>query len=131
MEKQLIHSSVTCLECGEVLVSYHRHDYKTCSCEQGTMIDGGLEYLRCGGKDLAKVQTNTLYDDAPHEQIREVVSRGGRGVNGDEPLTYVLLKDISSDWLESIIEYETQHRPTNRFLPIYKNEQKFRQLWQH
>lgn len=128
MEKQLIHSSVTCLECGEVLVSYHRHDYKTCSCEQETMIDGGSEYIRYGGKDLAKVQINSIYDDAPHEQIREVVSRGGRGVSGTEPLTYVLLKDVNNEWLESIIEYETQHRPTNRFLPIYKNEQKFRQL---
>ena len=29
MEKQLVHNSVTCLECGETLVSFHTHDYKT------------------------------------------------------------------------------------------------------
>jgi hypothetical protein len=128
MEKQLIHSSVICLECGEVLVSRHRHDYKTCSCEQETMIDGGLEYIRYGGRDLAKVQINYIYDDAPFEIMREYLERGGRGINSDEELKYVKLKDINDKWLQAIIEYETQHRPTNIFLPIYKNEQKFRQL---
>jgi hypothetical protein len=128
MEKQLIHSSVICLECGEVLVSRHRHDYKTCSCEQETMIDGGLEYIRYGGRDLAKVQINSIYDDAPFEIMREYLERGGRGVNSDEELKYVKLKDINDEWLQAIIEYETQHRPKNRFIAIYKNEQKFRKL---
>jgi hypothetical protein len=79
MEKQLIYNSVKCLNCGEVLVSYHRHDYKTCSCENQTMVDGGLDYVRYGGKDMSKVEVNSLYDDAPFEQIREVIHRGGRG----------------------------------------------------
>lgn len=53
MEKQLIYNSVKCLNCGEILVSYHRHDYKTCNCENETMCDGGLDYGRYGGKDLS------------------------------------------------------------------------------
>jgi hypothetical protein len=92
------------------------------------MIDGGLEYIRYRGKDLAKVQINSIYDDTPFEIMREHLERGGRGVNSDEELKYVKLKDINDEWLQAIIEYETQHRPTNIFLPIYKNEQKFRQL---
>lgn len=128
MDKQLIHNSVTCLECGKTLVSYNTHDYKTCSCPNQTSVDGGLSYGRYGGLDLSKVQTNYLYSDSPHEQIREVVSRGGRGKNGDEPLKYVLLKDVDDEWLEAIIKYEKELRPNNRFIPIYLEEQKFRKL---
>jgi hypothetical protein len=125
-EKQLIHNSVTCLQCGEVLVSNHVHDYKTCSCPQATMCDGGAEYGRYGGKDLNLVQTNYLYDDESHSVIREYLSRGGRGIKGDEPLKYVLLKDVDDSWLQAIIDYEELNRPQNKFLPIYRAEQKFR-----
>lgn len=48
--------AVQCLQCGKILVSFDRHDYKTCSCPNETMIDGGHDYLRCGGKDFRKVQ---------------------------------------------------------------------------
>ena len=126
MEKQLIYNSVTCLQCGEVLVSNHVHDYRTCSCPQATMVDGGSEYGRYGGKDLALVQTNYLYDDAPHEQIREVVSRGSRGKSGGEELKYILLKDIDDEYLDALIEYEQKLRPFNKYLPIYILEKEFR-----
>ena len=36
---KLIYNSVICLSCGETLISRHRHDYKTCSCENETMVD--------------------------------------------------------------------------------------------
>lgn len=127
MEKQLIYNSVKCLNCGEVLVSYHRHNYKTCGCENQTSVDGGLDYLRYGGKDMTKVEVNSLYDDESFEQIREVVCRGGRGVNGDEPLKYVKLSEVDDEWLQAIIDYEELHRPENRFLNYYKQEQQWRQ----
>lgn len=47
---------IQCLECKKILVSFHRHDYKTCSCPNETMIDGGHDYLRYGGKDMKKIQ---------------------------------------------------------------------------
>ena len=126
MEKHLVHNSVTCLECGETLVSFHTHDYKTCSCENETMVDGGLSYGRYGGKDLDKVKTNYVYDDEPFEKIREVVCRGGRGIDGKQPLKYVLLKDIDDEWLGAIIDYEEQYRPNNKYLPIYYKELNYR-----
>ena len=43
-----------------VLVSNWVHDYKTCGCPNQTMIDGGYDYLRCGGKDLNKTQVLRL-----------------------------------------------------------------------
>ena len=126
MEKHLVHNSVTCLECGETLVSFHTHDYKTCSCENETIVDGGLSYGRYGGKDLDKVKTNYVYDDDKIEVIREVFYRGGRGKNMDEPLKYVPLKDIDDEWLGAIIDYEEQYRPNNRYLPIYYKELDYR-----
>ena len=126
MEKHLVHNSVTCLECGETLVSFHTHDYKTCSCENETSVDGGLSYVRYGGKDLDKVKTNYVYDDDKIEVIREVFYRGGRGKNMDEPLKYVPLKDIDDEWLGAIIDYEEQYRPNNKYLPIYYKELNYR-----
>lgn len=104
-EEQLVYNSVTCLQCGEVLVSYYRHDYKSCLCPNDTMVDGGVSYSRYGGKDMLLVKPFMIYDDDPFETVREYASRGGRGINGDEPLTYTRLKDINDDWLDAIIDY--------------------------
>ena len=49
-------NGIICLECGKILVSFHRHDYKTCGCDNETMIDGGSDYLRYGAKDFNKIQ---------------------------------------------------------------------------
>lgn len=48
-------NAVQCLDCGVVLESKHRHDYKMCSCDNQTMVDGGTEYLRRGGKNLSRI----------------------------------------------------------------------------
>jgi hypothetical protein len=103
--KNIVHSQVTCLECGEVLVSEHRHDYKTCSCPNETMIDGGNAYVRYGGKDLSKVETFTVFDTDDFKFVRRYAARGGRGVNGDEPLTWTKLCNMNDDWLEAVLDY--------------------------
>lgn len=125
-EKQLLYSAIQTPD-GTILESKHRHDYVTHLDKNGEeyMIDGGLDYQRTNintipAKDLS------LYSDAPHEKIREMVSRGGRGIDGKQPLKYVLLKDIDDEWLDAIIKYETELRPNNKFLPIYLAEKEFR-----
>lgn len=41
----IIRNSAKCLDCGDEIVSVHRHDFKYCSC--GSLaVDGGDEYLR-------------------------------------------------------------------------------------
>lgn len=54
-KKEAIHDAVLCTECNTVLYSVHRHDYHICDCENKTMVDGGKEYLRCGGNSIDKV----------------------------------------------------------------------------
>lgn len=130
MEKFLVYSAIKCPD-GTVLESKNRHDYQSHLDANGEMyvLDGGCEGYTRRSINIVEAEDISLYSDAPHEQIREVVCRGGRGVDGTEPLKYVLLKDVNDDWLQAIIDYETKNRPNNNFLAMYKNEKQFRKLY--
>lgn len=65
MEGQGEMGRVRCKRCGEVLESRHRHDFVQCSCPNETFVDGGNDYLRCGGMDLSLVEV--LKDEAGNE----------------------------------------------------------------
>ena len=54
--RQLVYNAVKCLECGETIVSYSRHDYKTCDCPNSAMVDGGTAYGRYGAMDMSKIE---------------------------------------------------------------------------
>lgn len=49
-------NAVRCLDCGAVLISWHRHDYKVCGCDNHTMVDGGNDYHRRGGKNFDRIE---------------------------------------------------------------------------
>jgi hypothetical protein len=66
------------------------------------MVDGGLSYLRRSGAGY--VELSLRYGDN-HTIVRERFNWGGRGVNGDEPLTYIILKDIVPAHLDALITY--------------------------
>ena len=51
------------------------------------------------------IQRFIVYSDAPYEIIRESFHRGGRGKNGDQPLKWVPLCDMSDKWVKNCIEY--------------------------
>lgn len=102
---QIVYNSITCLECLETLVSYHRHDCKMCSCKNETMIDGGTDYLRCGGKDMRKLSLYAIYADDDFQLVRQYATRGSRGVNGNEPLTWIPLCKMTDDHLEAVLDY--------------------------
>ncbi len=53
MKKQ---PTIMCLQCGEKLVSVHRHDFVMCHCKNKTFVDGGDDYHRYGGVDMGKVE---------------------------------------------------------------------------
>lgn len=130
MEIQIILNRVQCKSCGEVLTSYNRHDYKTCGCENETMVDGGNDYQRYGGKDLDLVDTSsTIYLSEDHEMNRSAAHWGNRGKDGRDPLSYKSIADMSNDhlnniikdmegkivpWMEEIIVTEQLYRFTNK-----------------
>ncbi len=56
MKKERYQDGVQCLSCKLVLYSINRHHCHTCGCPNETMVDGGKDYLKCGGKDMTKVK---------------------------------------------------------------------------
>ncbi len=103
--KQLVYNSVTCLDCLETIVSYHRHDYKTCDCDNQAMVDGGTDYARYGAMNMKKIVHYAVYDDDDFEKVRQYATRGSRGKDGQKPLSYIAICDMDDDYLQSVLEY--------------------------
>lgn len=130
MEKQIILNRVQCRECGEVLTSYNRHDYKTCGCSNETMVDGGTDYQRYGGLNLDLVdRSSTIYLSDDHMMNRSAAHWGNRGKDGKSPLSYKSVEEMSNDhiinilfdmegriapWIERIMNDEIIHRINNK-----------------
>ena len=112
---------------GTILESMHRHDYVTYTDANGLeyMVDGGLDYLRRNVHDDAPYQELSVYADDPHELIREVFKWGTRGKDGNQPLKYVPLKDLTSDHIEAILE--TQAHISGHIQNIFLDELSFRE----
>ncbi len=103
--KQLVYNAVKCLECGETIVSHSRHDYKTCECPNSAMVDGGTEYGRYGAMDMSKIEKIDVYDDDDFEIVRKHATRGSRGPDGDQPLSWIAICDMDDDYLEAVLDY--------------------------
>ena len=62
MSEQIKHNKIRCKLCGDIIESVHRHDFVWCSCG-AVFVDGGKEYVRCGGKELDNIEFLTEYED--------------------------------------------------------------------
>lgn len=104
-ERQVLVSRIQTPD-GTILESRNRHDYNCHIDKNGEyyMIDGGSDYLRTSVNKEPAVNIS-VYIDSPHEEIREVFTWGTRGVNGDQPLQYKLLKDLTTDHVKNIISH--------------------------
>lgn len=100
---QIVLNKVKCLECGEELISYHRHDYRTCNCPNHTSIDGGLDYLRYGGVDMEKVRPMVVYLDDDFDTVREAFHWGTYGKSGKDELKYVPMNTMSNAHIQKIL----------------------------
>lgn len=148
MDKRIILNSIQTPD-GTVLISRHVHDYQTHLDKNGYTygVDGGNEYLkrimptlevlpwyvRLWNKITGKKEDNRNYidlsimSDAPFEEIRTVYCRGGRGINGDEPLTWVPLCEMNDEWLKACITYNIKRKMGDSFAnEMYKKELDFR-----
>ena len=103
--RQLVYNAVTCVECLETIVSYHRHDYKTCRCKNEAMVDGGTDYVRYGAKDMSKVVHHDVYADDDFEKVRQYATRGSRGKDGLQPLKYIPICEMDDDYLKAVLNY--------------------------
>tara|TARA_R110002126_G_scaffold265408_1_gene408577 strand:- start:114 stop:527 length:414 start_codon:yes stop_codon:yes gene_type:complete len=130
--EQVVLNRVQCKNCAEILTSYNRHDYKTCGCENQTMVDGGTAYQRYGGKDLDLVDTSlTVYLSEDHLVNRDTAHWGNRGKDGKSSLSYKSVAEMSNDhltniikdmsgriepWMEQIIAKELEYRGINNII---------------
>ena len=128
MEKHIILNQIRTPD-GTILKSLHRHDFNTYTDANGLeyMVDGGTDYLRRNVHKDAPYEELTIYCDAPYEIIRQHYCRGGRGKNGDQPLTWVPLKDMSNDWLNACIVYNNELGMDSSFAnSMYRKELEYR-----
>ena len=100
--RRLIRNSIQTPD-GTILESKHRHDYRTHMDENGKfyMVDGGLDYCRCSYNGDEKDMC--LYDDAPHDVQRTILAWGTYGKGRNEPLHFILIKDMETDHILSVL----------------------------
>ena len=103
--RQLIYNAVKCLECGETIVSRTRHDCNLCKCPNSAMVDGGLDYMRYGAKDMSKIKAIGIYADDDYEIVRKFATRGSRGLDGKHPLLWISICDMDDDYLQAVVDY--------------------------
>jgi hypothetical protein len=87
------------------------------------MVDGGLDYIRYGGKDMKKVVHHAVYADDDFEKVRQYAKRGSRGKDGLQPLTYIAICDMDDDYLQAVVDYGD----ADWHIDLIKKEIKFRE----
>ena len=55
MKRGIFVNTIQCPNCGDIIYSRARHDFRSCTCGD-TFIDGGFDYTRIGAKEHNKVQ---------------------------------------------------------------------------
>ena len=68
----IIQNAVSCLGCGDFIVSKHRHDFVTCTCGS-ISVDGGQAYLRRAGDFTNAVDHSWELPDELYRQCADAV----------------------------------------------------------
>ena len=94
---------------GTVLISKTKNDYVSHLDKNGNSyaIDGGLHFFKIfATKD--DYTPNYIYIKDNIKIVREVLSWGTYGKNGDEPYKEVLLKDMTLEHIKAILKTQKQ-----------------------
>lgn len=112
---------------GTIIESKHVHDFVGYEDANGYTyyVDGGKEYLKRGYTPGAPpAEELSVYSNDPHEIVRESLQWGTRGVDGKQPLSWILLKDMTVQHIKACIETQTQMSEQYRL--CMETELKFR-----
>lgn len=122
--RKLLKNSIRCPD-GMILTSRHRHDYQSHKDTKSNEIyinDGGIDYIK---RSINKESYTdlSLYSDDPFEKLREGIEWGNYGRNGDKPLQYKSVSNMSTkhiiavlsnckvvDYMKELFEKEISHR---------------------
>lgn len=77
------------------------------------MVDGGKSYIRRGyGRRLDGYEEFSLATDATMDECINKLLWGTRGIKGNKPVRYILLKDCSTKHLQAILKTQDQIEDT-------------------
>ena len=101
--RKLIKNSIRTPD-GTVLTSRHVHEYKCYKDKNGEiyMNDGGTSYIRRSINEVP-YEDLSVYSDDPFEIVRNSVVWGTYGKNGNEPLKYKTISELSSSHINNIL----------------------------
>jgi len=113
---------------GTVLESKHRHDYVVYQDKNGNeyMVDGGLEYTRRNVHADTPYEELSVYTTDGHDKVREVLKWGTYGIDGNQPLTYITLKDMNIGHIQACLDTQSRMHPTYR--QAFEEELKLRSI---
>jgi len=113
---------------GTVLESKHRHDYVVYQDKNGKeyMVDGGLEYTRRNVHADTPYEELSVYTTDGHDKVREVLKWGTYGIDGNQPLTYITLKDMNIGHIQACLDTQSRMHPTYR--QAFEEELKLRSI---
>jgi hypothetical protein len=113
---------------GTVLESFHTHDFKTYVDKNGKeyMVDGGRAYIRRNVHDDAPYEELSVYTTDGHDRVREALKWGTYGVAGDQPLTYIALKDMNTGHIQACLDTVSHIHPV--WKQAFEEELKLRSL---
>tara|TARA_R110000765_G_scaffold382392_1_gene473659 strand:- start:145 stop:471 length:327 start_codon:yes stop_codon:yes gene_type:complete len=73
----ILSNQAQCVHCDDSIWSAHRHDYKECSCGK-LMVDGGMSYIRRGGKREDRIEQSISMDVPLLNQLVEDLDEAKR-----------------------------------------------------
>ena len=105
---------------GTVLTSRNRHDFVSHKDKNGELYytDGGLSYLK-RSVNKEPYEDLSLYSDDPFEILRENITWGSRGKNGDEELHYKPISNMSNNHITAIF---SQYKLADYLKELFEKE---------
>lgn len=96
------------LPSGKVIRSFHQHDYVS-------VIEDGVTYMVDGGEAYCRRSVTgenwSVYSDDPFKEIRKFMVWGTRGLDGRQPLKWIILKNMTEKHIRAVLD--TQHKIAN------------------
>lgn len=101
----ILYNAVRCKD-GAVIESKHRHDFVCHKTEDGTevCVDGGKDYLRRAGDLSSYEELSVDSDDLDFSEVRKWFTWATYGKNGDEPLQYKPLGNMTTNHIIAILD---------------------------
>lgn len=122
--RKLIKNSIRTPD-GTILESRHIHDFRSHRDTFNNELyftDGGTECIR-RSVNVEPYEDLSLYSDSPFEILRENITWGTYGKNGDEELQYKSISNMSTNHINAII---SQYRLADYLKELFEKELSYR-----